>query len=422
LARHRAKATAKDRKARAPKHQRVHEQLRREILEGIYPGGSRLPTETELPRLFRVGKQTVVRALNELVREGLVIRRRGDGSYVADRKRPPLYAGRHLRLGILWPRSVFPERLVTEFWGGMTRGALDAWGVDLSKGEWPRVGERETTKGMWTSVPTGVTVECVGESVYSRERHPELEVISAGRFDGLLSLSIIEESWLEQLLALNIPTVIVDFPNERFRTRADQVYVDALPGYRAAVKHFADRGFRRIHYVGALVHVAAPSKDMKPEDVIAYQAGKQRVDPDSLLRLSAWRMGMDECGLAAPEAWVHYEFHGHEARLAEKILALPPDQRPEAVVCHGVNQAERLMKEFSDRGTVVRGAGATALGYGGPAVPITVDSTELGRTAAELLVWKLHQPRRLALRAGVPMTLGNHPTQPASAETRPVLR
>ena len=76
-------------KPRPTKHHRIREMLRFQLAEGRYPPGSRLPAETELPRMLKAGKQTIVRALNDLVREGLIVRRRGDGTYVADRRNPP---------------------------------------------------------------------------------------------------------------------------------------------------------------------------------------------------------------------------------------------------------------------------------------------------------------------------------------------
>lgn len=387
----------------SPKHQRVLEALRTQIAEGRYPPGSRLPAETELPGMLHAGKQTVVRALNELVREGAIVRRRGDGTYVAEHRRPPLLPGRHLRLGVLWQRSVMADRLHGTFLGAMTRGALAAWGLDGVSLEWMRVGERETTRGVWTSVPRGVTVEALGESVYSRERHPALEAVKAGRYDGILALSIIEEPWIEELLALGTPTVLVDFPNERFAARADQVYVDALPGYRAAVRALAAKGAKRMHFVGAKMVAAAPSAEMTPEEVQAFQRGRERIDPDSFLRLSAFRAGMDELGLAVRESEVHFEHHGGEAALAARLMALPEAERPEAFVCHSETQAEALIKAFAARGVCVQGAGTTEQSLGGAALPIRIDGMELGRTAAELLLWKLQRPQRAPLRVGVPM-------------------
>lgn len=403
--------------APSTKHAQVREEIKTRIRQGEFPPGSRLPPETELPKILNAGKQTVVRALNDLVREGLIVRRRGSGTYVAEQQHPPLIRGRHLRLGMLWQRSVWPERLIGYFQGDMTEGAISAWGMKDVQAEWARVAEKEPTRATWTSMPRGATVEAIGESHYSQQRHPPLETIRDGRFDGLLLFSIIEEDWIESLLELDIPTAIVDFPNERFALQADQVYVDPLPGYRAAVRRLVDQGAQKIHFVGSTMSVPAPSPDMSHAEVVAYQEGKSRVDPDCYLRLNAYRQGLTECGLPEPANGVHFD---KGASLLKRLASMPEEERPDAVVGHNVDDAETLMRAFADRGLSLKGAGATAGGYGGPALAIRTDGRELGRTAAELLIWRLQKPDRSVLRVGVPMVLQTQPTSDAPVQASPV--
>lgn len=66
--------------------------LREAILRGDFAGGLRLPTEAELAATHRVSRQTVRRAMQELVSEGLVDRVPGRGTYAVDG------SGRYLRL------------------------------------------------------------------------------------------------------------------------------------------------------------------------------------------------------------------------------------------------------------------------------------------------------------------------------------
>jgi GntR family transcriptional regulator len=56
-------------------------QLREAIARGDYAGGRQLPTEAELGAEHGVSRQTVRRALQELVSEGLVFRVRGRGTF-----------------------------------------------------------------------------------------------------------------------------------------------------------------------------------------------------------------------------------------------------------------------------------------------------------------------------------------------------
>ncbi|GLY17445.1 GntR family transcriptional regulator [Kineosporia rhizophila] len=59
--------------------------LREAIRRGDFAGGVRLPTEAELADTHQVSRQTVRRAMQELVSEGLVDRVPGRGTYAVDR-------------------------------------------------------------------------------------------------------------------------------------------------------------------------------------------------------------------------------------------------------------------------------------------------------------------------------------------------
>lgn len=60
----------------------VYEFLKKGILTGKFPPGSRLLTERQLQEMFGVSRPTAVRAYLELSHDGLITRCRGSGSYV----------------------------------------------------------------------------------------------------------------------------------------------------------------------------------------------------------------------------------------------------------------------------------------------------------------------------------------------------
>lgn len=62
-------------------YHRVYTVLRERIVAGQYPAGRPLPGEIELAAAFDVSRVTMRRALDELVREGLIERSRGRGSF-----------------------------------------------------------------------------------------------------------------------------------------------------------------------------------------------------------------------------------------------------------------------------------------------------------------------------------------------------
>lgn len=58
--------------------------IRNKILSGVYPVNSRLPFERDLCEMYQASKMTVKKALDILVADGLIIKRRGSGTYVKD--------------------------------------------------------------------------------------------------------------------------------------------------------------------------------------------------------------------------------------------------------------------------------------------------------------------------------------------------
>jgi GntR family transcriptional regulator len=80
-------ATAAD----LPLYRRLVQALRRDIVNGRFPVGSLLPTESELCERFGVSRHTVREALRCLRDDGLVSSRQGSGTEVARPGRSPLY-------------------------------------------------------------------------------------------------------------------------------------------------------------------------------------------------------------------------------------------------------------------------------------------------------------------------------------------
>lgn len=69
--------------APVPSYYRVMQTLRDEIERGHHVPGKAFITEREVCNRFKVSRTTAVRSLNELVREGLLIRQRGRGTFVS---------------------------------------------------------------------------------------------------------------------------------------------------------------------------------------------------------------------------------------------------------------------------------------------------------------------------------------------------
>lgn len=74
---------ADDASSKQPKYRQIVESLRANISAGHYRDGARLPSEAELVRRFGVSRMTVVKAMQQLQQEGLLVRRTGSGTYLA---------------------------------------------------------------------------------------------------------------------------------------------------------------------------------------------------------------------------------------------------------------------------------------------------------------------------------------------------
>jgi GntR family transcriptional regulator/MocR family aminotransferase len=72
-----------DRQGAGPLYRQLYAGLRAMILDGRLPSGSRLPANRVLAQDMALSRNTVATALQQLVAEGYVETRRGDGTYVA---------------------------------------------------------------------------------------------------------------------------------------------------------------------------------------------------------------------------------------------------------------------------------------------------------------------------------------------------
>lgn len=69
-----------------PLYYQVKEIIREKIVAGLWPPGTKLPSENELANLFSVSRITIRQAVLDLVRQGLLYRKQGKGTFVASPK------------------------------------------------------------------------------------------------------------------------------------------------------------------------------------------------------------------------------------------------------------------------------------------------------------------------------------------------
>ena len=72
-----------DHNSSTPLHQQAEEVLRKMIQQEDYRNGKLLPNEVDLSKQLNISRNTLRQAINKLVFEGLLIRKKGYGTCVA---------------------------------------------------------------------------------------------------------------------------------------------------------------------------------------------------------------------------------------------------------------------------------------------------------------------------------------------------
>ncbi|SIN88665.1 GntR family transcriptional regulator [Agromyces cerinus] len=91
----------RDAESKGLKFEVLADELRRGIIAGTWTAGQKLPTEQHLSAETGLSITTVRRAFDELVSQGIVVRRQGAGSFVAPRR--PREQRTRRRVGVLLP-------------------------------------------------------------------------------------------------------------------------------------------------------------------------------------------------------------------------------------------------------------------------------------------------------------------------------
>ena len=97
------------------KHQSIYNALCRDILKGVYKPGQKLPTGKELSKHFHASRPTISRAMRELQHKGLIVRRRGQGTFV---RQDSTVAQKSLGILVhwqIWPDSHQVKHMTTIF-------------------------------------------------------------------------------------------------------------------------------------------------------------------------------------------------------------------------------------------------------------------------------------------------------------------
>lgn len=218
-----------------PKYRQILDELKRDIVTGLYVAGQRFPSESALVKRFGASRITVGHALRELQKDGFIDRIAGSGSYVRERSRERLDAP---LFGL-----VIPNLGETEIFGAICRAIASA-AVPVGRGRnhallWPHA-EREP-EGKAAEV-VQLAEQCVARGVSGVFLAP-LEMWEDGRG--------INRRVLDILAKAGIPVVLLDRRpgGPAAHRRYDLVGIDNRWAGRLATRHLIESGARRIGFV-----------------------------------------------------------------------------------------------------------------------------------------------------------------------------
>lgn len=341
------KSNKVDRDSVLPLYHQVLEKVRLAIRQGDYPAGGKIPPERELCRLLGVSRITIIKALNTLAAEGLLIKRVGLGTFVAEK--PAFSLARGGAIGFVAP---------------LLRG--DTFFNDIVTGAERALSERDLSL---------VLAFSQGQSDIERRC---LTRLAEQRIAGLILFMCDDPaSWdnIRQFTATGTPVVLLDHRAPLFDESLDTVTSDNLKGAFLAVQHLVRLGHRRI-------------------GLVTFQKRSSSV----MSREEGWRLALTTAGLAAdPALIVRLPDHdpASDRMPADVLLALPDP--PTALFAINDVLAIKSMSVLEERGVAIPEQFSVA-GFDDniqaslcrpPLTTVRQQRENMGRMAVELLVARL---------------------------------
>lgn len=339
----------------SPLYLAIFDALRAEIEQGGYLKA--FPSEAQLVRRFAASRQTVIQAMRELVKAGLVERHRGSGTVVSRRIRQLLG-----RVGLILP------------------GCFDAPFTDAFSEVCKEVGytfkfscfdefysQYSVPFAKCAQAVSSLAREFAEENVLGVLLHPVQQVANAER---------INREILAEFRSRRIPVVLVDhdvcLPPEK--SGCDVVGMDNFHAGYIIGRHLVERGAKKIAF---LTH--------------------DNWAPSVMDRLHGVAAAVSDAGLAwNPSANVIHSLPDDAKSVTRAIRALHPD----AIACGNDVEAARLLKTLAKLGISVPGdirvTGVDDLPQvkllSPPLTTLRQGAVQIARVAAERLIWRIHHP------------------------------
>ncbi len=349
-------------------HRAIYRELEREITEGVYRPGDRLPSEAQLCERFGASRITVAKAIQSLQRDGVVTRRAGSGTYVQQPK-----TGEHHQFGLL-----IPQLGSTEIFEPVCQGIMRAplakshvllWGYAPGEGE----SDNDHTGQM-------------AEQLCRQFIEQNVTGVFFAPLEYMVDREAANRRIVDMLTRAKIPVVLLDRCLERFpkRSEFDLVGIDNGRAGYVVTQHLWEQGARRIVFVA-----------------------RKRSASTIVERIAGYEFALHE--LRGTHASAVLLGDVNDAEFVDAIQKA----RPDAVVCGNDLTAARLMRTLLDRGVRipedVRMAAFDDVSYSKflpvPLTTIRQECSEIGRAALSLMLERLRDPTRPGWEVRVPFEL-----------------
>ena len=293
-------------------HAQIRDRFLGQIREGKLRPGDRLPSESEIMKQFSVSRGTVTRALRDLEVAGVLLRRRGSGTFVCEKE--PTSAsdenGLHIAMFMPWTTE---ERTAGSFY------------IQLHHGISSVCSDRQVLLSLQCLSPVGETgrEQLLNAARSLIARRPQV-VLYCGLELPRDEMPLNEEV-LGMLTKAGMGVVVIDRDVVAYPERSPYTWIsfDNRRGSALLVQHLAAEGYRRIAFLG-----------ISSESTAVFD------------RLSGYYDGLRLCRLSAdPELVVESDQVPGED-VCDRLLKAKPD----AVICKDTGYATKLSFMLTKRG------------------------------------------------------------------------
>lgn len=338
----------------APKYRQIFDSLKSAISSGEYRSGQRLPSESELVKVFSASRVTVNRALRELQLMGLIERRAGSGSYV----RASVTKG--YTFGLL-----IPELGLTEIFEPICRGMAETELEDHHVLLW---GKSPGDSSLLENVARDLCQQWIAKQVSGVFFAP-LEL--TGHADET------NHRMMEFLEQAGIPVVLIDRDLMAFPKRSchDLVAIDNRRAAYVLTSHLLEVGCRRPAFIA-----------------------RHRSAPNCIARCVGFREAVMDAGLALEPDAIRL---GAKPDDRDEIAGLLRACRPDGIVCANDYTAALLMRTLESLSVNVPGqvrlAAFDDVKYASllpvPLTTIHQPCSEIGAAAVRAMIERVQNPR-----------------------------